>query len=271
MPLLTGLTEDGLEVPVQVKTDGKLVAEGLPGPAGATGPAGPQGPAGPTGPSAPAASETTAGIIELATPAEVLAGDKSGLAVTPQGLKGALDLKADKATTYTKTEVDGLLSSGGGMTWLPSQASTSSGATLLFTGIPSSSRLVRVLVTGYRSTGAASGAAMSWLNSSGGSAGGTYTTRTRNSGGTVTGVNSGDSCTLPMPLASAGGPLMALWTRCGNLTWSMEGSALPGGDSQTSVDRTSFMTWVTTTDPAVGLKLVFPPSLSGTVTVGYGT
>ena len=43
MPLLTGLTPDGLEVPVQVKPDGRLVAEGL------TGPAGPQGPAGPAG------------------------------------------------------------------------------------------------------------------------------------------------------------------------------------------------------------------------------
>ena len=47
MTLLTGLTEDGLEVPVQVKPDGRLVAEGLTGPAG---PAGPQGVAGPAGP-----------------------------------------------------------------------------------------------------------------------------------------------------------------------------------------------------------------------------
>jgi hypothetical protein len=53
MALLTGLTQDGLEVPIQVKPDGKLVAEGLTGPAGAAGPAGglgPQGPAGPAGP-----------------------------------------------------------------------------------------------------------------------------------------------------------------------------------------------------------------------------
>ena len=44
MPLLTGLTPDGLEVPVQVKPDGKLVAEGLTGPAGGVGPQGPAGP-----------------------------------------------------------------------------------------------------------------------------------------------------------------------------------------------------------------------------------
>ena len=51
MPLLTGLTPDGLEVPVQVKPDGKLVAEGL------TGPAGPQGPQGPAGPVAGASGQ----------------------------------------------------------------------------------------------------------------------------------------------------------------------------------------------------------------------
>jgi hypothetical protein len=46
MTLLTGITEDGLEVPVQVKPDGRLVAEGLQGPPGPAGPAGPQGPVG---------------------------------------------------------------------------------------------------------------------------------------------------------------------------------------------------------------------------------
>jgi hypothetical protein len=49
MPLLTGLTPDGLEVPVQVKPDGKLVAEGLTGPAGGVGPQGPAGPQGGAG------------------------------------------------------------------------------------------------------------------------------------------------------------------------------------------------------------------------------
>jgi len=47
MPLLTGLTAEGIEVPVQVDQAGRFVAEGLPG---ATGPAGAQGPAGETGP-----------------------------------------------------------------------------------------------------------------------------------------------------------------------------------------------------------------------------
>jgi len=37
MALLTGMTEDGREVPVQVDANGRLVAEGLQGPAGADG------------------------------------------------------------------------------------------------------------------------------------------------------------------------------------------------------------------------------------------
>jgi hypothetical protein len=49
MTLLTGLTEAGVEVPVQVKPDGRLVAEGLMGPSGPVGPVGPVGPAGPVG------------------------------------------------------------------------------------------------------------------------------------------------------------------------------------------------------------------------------
>lgn len=61
MTLLTGMTEDGQEVPVQVKPDGKLVAEGLPGPAGAVGPEGPTGPQGAKGdPGNPAAISGTA-------------------------------------------------------------------------------------------------------------------------------------------------------------------------------------------------------------------
>jgi hypothetical protein len=49
MAQLTGITQDGIEVPVQVKPDGRLVAEGLDGPPGPTGPTGPTGPAGPAG------------------------------------------------------------------------------------------------------------------------------------------------------------------------------------------------------------------------------
>ena len=50
MALLTGMTEDGREVPVQVDGTGRLVAEGLPGPPGGPGPVGPAGPAGAAGP-----------------------------------------------------------------------------------------------------------------------------------------------------------------------------------------------------------------------------
>lgn len=46
MALLTGMTEDGREVPVQVDAAGRLVAEGLAGPPGPLGPDGPAGPAG---------------------------------------------------------------------------------------------------------------------------------------------------------------------------------------------------------------------------------
>jgi hypothetical protein len=53
MPLLTGMTEDGSEVPVQVAADGRLVAEGLQGIAGPQGIVGPAGPAGPQGPQGP--------------------------------------------------------------------------------------------------------------------------------------------------------------------------------------------------------------------------
>ena len=50
MALLTGITEGGVEVPVQVDSQGRLVAEGLTGPVGATGQTGPQGPTGAQGP-----------------------------------------------------------------------------------------------------------------------------------------------------------------------------------------------------------------------------
>lgn len=49
MALLTGMTEDGREVPVQVDASGRLVAEGLQGPAGAQGQTGPKGEDGPAG------------------------------------------------------------------------------------------------------------------------------------------------------------------------------------------------------------------------------
>ena len=60
--LWNGLTEQGAQVPVQVDSQGRVVAQGLPGPegpegpqgtTGATGPEGPQGPQGPEGPEGP--------------------------------------------------------------------------------------------------------------------------------------------------------------------------------------------------------------------------
>lgn len=61
MTLLTGLTSGGVEVPVQVDAEGRLVAEGLPGPAGPAGPAGDPGPAGIAGVPGPAGADGTNG------------------------------------------------------------------------------------------------------------------------------------------------------------------------------------------------------------------
>jgi hypothetical protein len=47
--ILQGTMQDGTVIPVQVDAQGRLVAEGLPGPAGPQGPAGPAGPVGPDG------------------------------------------------------------------------------------------------------------------------------------------------------------------------------------------------------------------------------
>lgn len=49
MVVWQGITQDGVAVPVEVKEDGKVVAEGLEGPPGPEGPEGPQGPPGPPG------------------------------------------------------------------------------------------------------------------------------------------------------------------------------------------------------------------------------
>lgn len=55
------------------------------------------------------ATETAAGIVELATAAETTTGTDNTRAVHPAGLKVELDKKANQATTYTKIEADGLL------------------------------------------------------------------------------------------------------------------------------------------------------------------
>ncbi len=61
------------------------------------------------------ASETVKGVVELATPAEVLAGTDEERAVTPAGLKAALDGKAPASHShndmyYTESEMDTKLS-----------------------------------------------------------------------------------------------------------------------------------------------------------------
>ena len=71
---LNGITEDGVSVPVQVTADGRLVAQGLTGPAGPAGPQGepgtpstvpgPTGPEGPAGPAGPPGPEGFATINE---------------------------------------------------------------------------------------------------------------------------------------------------------------------------------------------------------------
>lgn len=61
MTLLTGLTDQGAEVPVQVDGTGRLVAQALPGTQGPAGPAGPAGPEGPEGPAGPAGATGPAG------------------------------------------------------------------------------------------------------------------------------------------------------------------------------------------------------------------
>jgi len=68
MPLLTGLTPDGLEVPVQVKPDGKLVAEGLTGPVGSVGPEGAKGDTGAQGPAGPSAQISGTAALPGLTP-----------------------------------------------------------------------------------------------------------------------------------------------------------------------------------------------------------
>ena len=146
MTVLTGLTDQGDEVAVQVDEDGRLVAQGLPGPAGATGatgstgpqgPAGPTGPTGPTGPQGPAGADGADGattldaltdvVITSATDGQVLVYDSVGGAwvndtisggATPGGTDtqvqfndGGSALGGDAGLVYNKTT--NLLTAGG--------------------------------------------------------------------------------------------------------------------------------------------------------------
>ena len=76
MPLLTGLTADGTEVPVQVEPDGVLVAEGIQGAPGVQGPVGPEGPQGPQGPPGPAGAGGISAWGNFDQDATLLSGNK---------------------------------------------------------------------------------------------------------------------------------------------------------------------------------------------------
>jgi len=103
MTLLTGLTEAGVEVPVQVDAQGRLVAEGLPGPAGPAGPAGDPGPqgiagvAGPTGPTGPAGATGPAG--PAGTPGT---NGTNGVGVPTGGTTGQVLAKSSNADYATQ-------------------------------------------------------------------------------------------------------------------------------------------------------------------------
>jgi hypothetical protein len=91
MALLTGLTEDNREVPVQVDATGRLVAEGLTGPAGAAGSIGPAGPAGPAGPQGDSVWAKIGSDVSY-TPGRVLVGTSTSNA--PGSLNSKIQVEA---------------------------------------------------------------------------------------------------------------------------------------------------------------------------------
>ena len=120
MALLTGLTADGTEVPVQVKPDGKLVAEGLTGPVGGVGPVGPQGPAGPQGaPAAISGTETVPGLSVVGSPKSgIFSPDADEIAISTNG-RGRLFIDESgkiscNSTTGTRLEIINSTETGGG-------------------------------------------------------------------------------------------------------------------------------------------------------------
>ncbi len=100
MTLLTGLTTGGVEVPVQVDADGRLVAEGLPGAAGPAGPAGDPGPQGIAGVAGPAGAAGAAG--------------DAGPGVAAGGTAGQV-LKKTSSTDYATAWATGVLSDVSGI------------------------------------------------------------------------------------------------------------------------------------------------------------
>lgn len=85
MSLLTGLTSEGVEVPVQVDAQGRLVAEGLPGPAGPAGPAGSAGPQGIAGEQGPPGAAGSAGATGPAGPGLPVGGALGEVPVKSSG------------------------------------------------------------------------------------------------------------------------------------------------------------------------------------------
>lgn len=100
MPLLTGITENGLEVAVQVDNQGRLVAQGLTGPAGATGADGLVGPAGPVGPMGPPIDvvDLVLSSPELTNAPFVNGSYRGNVIAVP-----ALDIDCTLGNYYTKT------------------------------------------------------------------------------------------------------------------------------------------------------------------------
>lgn len=100
MALLTGLTSEGSEVPVQVNPDGKLVAVGLTGPAGGVGPQGVAGPAGPKG------DDKWTGDVDIA----YVGGNVGiGTSTPPQAL--SVQDSTDRATNSTASIIGGTFNS----------------------------------------------------------------------------------------------------------------------------------------------------------------
>jgi hypothetical protein len=97
MTLLTGLTDGGVEVPVQVDAGGRLVAEGLPGPAGPAGPTGDPGPQGIPGAAGSTGATGAQGPTGATGPAGADGADGAGV---PAGGSTGQVLTKSNSTDY---------------------------------------------------------------------------------------------------------------------------------------------------------------------------
>lgn len=125
MTLLTGLTSGGVEVPVQVDGDGRLVAEGLAGPAGPAGQAGDPGPQGIPGTEGPAGPAGPAGPEGPVNPAGVLSD--------PTGITGASEVS--DVLQITQAGFDAITSKSASTLYLVTDGTTA-GAYLGATALP---------------------------------------------------------------------------------------------------------------------------------------